>query len=198
VHNLNDSDYDRPLDEVRDLFWSTPRMPLLPGGDSDLQQAIFEALTAGTLRLLGADGLDRTVTRPGDIGVGQSGLRLARPKMTEPATSEVVGPKAGAAGSEGDSGRVRADGATDTAIRTGGTGASAHEQEVAFSLMSSLTDDTKREAVRLLLRSLTNAVDEGKVSYAQIMIKVVIDSSTADTIREGACEAGANPTVRDI
>ena len=74
LHNLNDGDYQRPLDEVRDLFWSAPRMPLLPGGDSDLQRAIFQALQAGTIRLVGADGLDRVVTRPGEIGVGQSSL----------------------------------------------------------------------------------------------------------------------------
>ena len=47
LHNLTDGDYARPLDEVRDLFWSAPRMPLLPRGDADLQRAIFEAITAG-------------------------------------------------------------------------------------------------------------------------------------------------------
>ncbi|MCZ7536061.1 MAG: hypothetical protein M5T61_09135 [Acidimicrobiia bacterium] len=31
LHNLADADYSRPLDEVRDLFWNAPRMPLLPG-----------------------------------------------------------------------------------------------------------------------------------------------------------------------
>jgi hypothetical protein len=72
-HNLNDGDYVRPLDEVRDLFWSAPRMPLLPGGDSDLQRAIFQALQAVTLRLVGADGLDRVVTRPAEIGSPDSG-----------------------------------------------------------------------------------------------------------------------------
>ena len=94
LHNLNDGDYERPLDEVRDLFWSAPRMPLLPGGDSDLQRAIFQALQAGTLRLVGADGLDRVVTRPGEIGVGQSSLRLAKPKTGD----------AAAGGTGGDSG----------------------------------------------------------------------------------------------
>ena len=91
VHNLNHGDYERPLDEVRDLFWSAPRMPLLPGGDSDLQRAIFQALQAGTLRLVGADGLDRVVTRPGEIGVGQSSLRLARPKTGDAAASGTGG-----------------------------------------------------------------------------------------------------------
>ncbi len=139
LHNLQDGDYGRPLDEVRDLFWSTPRMPLLAGGDTDLQQAIFQALEAGSLRLVGAGDLDRAVARPGDIGVGQSGLRLAKPKTAE--------------------------------STTGGTD---------------------------FLRSLTNAVDEGKVSYTQIMLKVVIDSSAVEGITDEARQAGANPTVRDI
>ena len=54
------------------------------------------------------------------------------------------------------------------------------EQELAFSLMTSLTDETKREAVWQLLRSLTNTVDEGKVSHVQLMVKIVADSSVAD------------------
>ena len=91
LHNLNAGDYGRPLDEVRDLFWSTPRMPLLPGGDADLQQAIFQAINDGSLRLVGADDLDRAVTRPGDIGVGQSGLRLAKPRTDEPTRDDMAG-----------------------------------------------------------------------------------------------------------
>ena len=31
--DLRDDDYGRPLDELRDLFWSSPRLPLLPGGN---------------------------------------------------------------------------------------------------------------------------------------------------------------------
>ena len=70
LHNLVDADYSRPLDEVRDLFWSAPRMPLLAGGDADLQRAIFEAVIDGSLRLVGDDGTERVVTKPSEIGVG--------------------------------------------------------------------------------------------------------------------------------
>lgn len=86
LHNLGERDYGRPLDELRDLFWSSPRLPLLPGGEADLQHAIFDAVRGGLIRLVGADDLDRTVTRPSDIAVGSSGLRLAPPKPT-PTTS---------------------------------------------------------------------------------------------------------------
>ncbi|MGC5019922.1 hypothetical protein [Micromonospora sp. DT47] len=64
--------------------------------------------------------------------------------------------------------------------------------------MSSLTDDARREAVRLLLRDLANVVDEGKVSYVQLMLKVIVDSSAAGAIADEAREAGATPTVRDV
>ena len=94
LHNLTDGDYERPLDEVRDLFWSAPRMPLLPGGDSDLQRSIFQALQAGIIRLVGADGLDRAVTRPGEIGVGNPACDLPDPKTGD----------AAAGGTGGDSG----------------------------------------------------------------------------------------------
>lgn len=80
-------------------------MPLLPGGDSDLQRAIFEALQAGKLRLVGADGLDRVVTRPGEIGVGQSSLRLAKPQTGE----------SPAGGTTGDSGQMLACSAAQAA-----------------------------------------------------------------------------------
>ncbi|MDT5027469.1 MAG: hypothetical protein QOE61_3895 [Micromonosporaceae bacterium] len=203
-HNLNDGDYGRPLDEVRDLFWSAPRMPLLPGGDADLQQAIFQALNAGSLRLVGTDDLDRTVTRPADIGVGQSGLRLAKPKLADSPADESGGPfsggtATGSTGGTGGSGAGTSGGGTSgTATGISDVGQQASEQELSFSLISSLTDDDKREAVRLLLRSLTNAVDEGNASYAQMMLKVVVDSSIAGAIAEDARRAGANPTIKDV
>ena len=179
-------------------------MPLLPGGDADLQQAIFQALSAGTLRLVGADDLDRAVTRPGDIGVGQSGLRLAKPKPAEspPGATGAAGAGGAATGTSGGTagtgtGATRG-GMAGTATGTDSSGPHVSEQELTFSLMSSLTDEAKREAVRLLLRDLTNAVDEGKLSYAQLMLKVIVDSGTADVISEEARQAGANPTVRDV
>jgi Protein of unknown function (DUF499) len=200
LHNLNDTDYGRPLDEVRDLFWSAPRMPLLPGGDSDLQRAIFEALQAVKLRLVGADGLDRAVGRPGDIGVGQSSLRLAKPQAAASA-GDHAGQGAGGADLFGGSG-----GSGGGASKTGpGPGtqqddaeAEMGEQEVAFTLMTSLTDDTKRESVRRLLRSLANAIDDGAASYAQLSVKVVVDSTVADGIAGDVRATGANPTTKKV
>lgn len=208
LHNLDDGDYGRPLDEVRDLFWSTPRMPLLPGGDSDLQRAIFQALQAGDLRLVGPDGLDRGVNRPGEIGVGQSSLRLARPGSGEPSTSGGDGEGTGKGGLFGDGGGSGGFGAgsgsgsaSGTAEGGGGSGSAhttAREQELAFTLMCSLTDETRRDNVRLLLRNLANAIDEGRASYAQLMVKIIVDDSLADGLSDDVRAAGTTPTIKDV
>ena len=200
LHNLTDPDYGRPLDEVRDLFWSTPRMPLLPGGDSDLQRAIFEALQARTLRLVGADGLDRAVGRPGDIGVGQSSLRLAKPEDGPSKNANAGQATSGSdlfGGSEGSGGGTGKTGSGSGTLPSDATVA-AGEQELAFTLMTSLTDDTKRESVRLLLRNLANAIDEGVASYAQLSVKVIVDSSIADSIADDVRATGANPTTKRV
>ncbi|MDP9352234.1 MAG: hypothetical protein M3P51_11910, partial [Chloroflexota bacterium] len=182
------------------------RMPLLPGGNTDLQQAIFQALGAGTIRLVGADGLDRVVAKAGDIGVGQSGLRLAPPQADEPepegpddtsgggATGVGEGPVNYGSGSGNGTGGVATGIGSGTDVPPEPEG----EQEIAFSLMTSLTDEDRQEAVRVLLRSLANAVDEGKASYAQLMIKVVADSSVADEIAKDARNAGTNPTLKKV
>jgi hypothetical protein len=69
------------------------------------------------------------------------------------------------------------------------------QQEWAFSLMSTITDD-KREAIRLLLGSLSYALDEVKVSYAQLKVRINADSSISEGIAEEARAAGTSVTVK--
>jgi hypothetical protein len=76
--------------------------------------------------------------------------------------------------------------------------AASGEQEVAFTLMTSLSDDMKRDSVRLLLRDLANAIDEGKASYAQFMVKVIVDASVADDIAEDIRATGTTPTTKKV
>jgi Protein of unknown function (DUF499) len=185
LHNLLETDYGRPLDEVRDLFWSVPRMPLLPNGEADLQNAIFEAVSANKLRLVGADGLERAVTRPGDVGVGLSSLRLAAPQslpetIDSPQTSQV-----GASGHEEQphSGPHPAK--------------PPQEVEVAFTLMTGLTDDAKHWAVYQLLDELSRCVDKDG-SYFQATIRVILGTEGAERIANLAREAGSDPTTRNV
>lgn len=204
LHNLDEKDYGRPLDELRDLFWSSPRLPLLPAGEADLQRAIFEAVRGAQLRLVGTDGLDRTVTRPSDIAVGSSGLRLAPPKSVggldgEDATGD------SASGAAGLTSRGRTDSTSaDTGVSPGGQpegGPDAKkpsllEREIAFSLMTSMTDSGTRDAVRRLLLDLSNAADEGHISWAQIQVKVVVAEQAVATIEQDVRDSGSSPSSR--
>ena len=195
LHNLDTKDYGRPLDELRDLFWSAPRLPLLPSGETDLQRAIYEAVDGALLRLTGADGLDRAVTRPGDIAVGSSGLRLASAMPARPQTTEPLEPPyvPGL--------KTTSDATTTSAVTTVSeptTAPELREREIAFSLMTSLSDADTQDAIRRLLLNLSNAVDDGRISWAQIQVKVVVAESDADTIEQGVRDTGATPSSRQI
>lgn len=212
VHNLRDDDYGRPLDEVRDLFWSAPRMPLLPGGESDLQRAIYDAVRAGTLRLVGADGDERTVTSPGEIGVGQSSLRLARPVPAEATVKSHEGAATGGitigdgtgdpAASEDDPGPGIAGqtaAATNTTSPSSGGATATAESEVSFSLMGlSLNDDTNRDALYSLFQALANRVDEGTASFAQVQLRIRVNSEVSGGIADLVRALGAVPAVREV
>lgn len=184
VHNLSEQDIGRPLDELRDLFWSTPRFPLLPSGNSDLQQAIFQAVAAGQLRLVGADGVERHVSRPNEIGVGQAGLRLARPRV-----ADIEGDENSSDQTTEDLGSNRTDDGT-------GDGTKDHELELSFSLRANLTNEERRDAVRDLLMTLADRIDEGETSYGEIMVKMVLSTSASGELMEKVTAAGGAPSVR--
>ena len=207
LHNLDVKDYGRPLDELRDLFWSSPRLPLLPAGESDLQRAIFEAVAGGQLRLVGADDLDRTVTRPGDIAIGSSGLRLAPPKSTGGLDSDAaaVGVRDGDDSIEtwGTAPIDSASGSTNP-TRDAPGGATTQrspelkEREIAFSLMTSMSEPTTRDAVRRLLLDLSNAADDGSISWAQLQVKVVVAEEAAAQVEQDVRDTGTNPSTRTV
>ena len=191
LHNLDAKDYGRPLDELRDLFWSTPRLPLLPAGDADLQRAVYEAVTSGQLRLVGADGQDRAVTRAGDIAVGSSGLRLLPPQSVDPDPAPGPGPKPGPTpGPVPGPGPTPSPGPGPAPVST--------EREIAFSLMTSMGDGDTRDAVRRLLLELSNAADEGQVSWAQLQVKVIVSEDVAQIIEQAARSSGSNPSSRSV
>lgn len=194
LHNLRETDYDKPLDEVRDLFWSTPRMPLLPGGEADLQRAIFEGVSAGELALVGGDGTERSVNSASEIGLGQSGVRLAKPTPAEPETvakSETSDTNQGKTAPK----PTPTDGADDDEVTTDPT--PAKEKQVAFSLRTSLLQDEPRDSLYALLQALADLVDEGKSSYAEVMLKIRVNAESADALGDLARRSGINPDIRD-
>lgn len=201
LHNLQTNDYGRPLAELRDLFWSSPRLPLLPAGESDLQRAIFEAVSGGQLRLVGDDDLDRAVTRPGDIAVGSSGLRLAPPKAADGNT--ILGGETPATGTTGAAGTAPAGPASGTTSTTGSAPPvtlppELKEREIAFSLMTSMSEPVTRDAVRRLLLNLSNATDDGNVSWVQIQVKVVVAEEAAAQVEQDVRDTGTHPSSRNV
>lgn len=197
LHNLDQNDYGRPLDELRDLFWSSPRLPLLPAGELDLQRAIFEAVKGRQLRLVGTDDLDRVVTRPGDIAVGSSGLRLAPPKPVEDMDDDGTADST----TEGSSDSTSSKSGAPAGGQLGGRQVapakpSLLEREIAFTLMTSMSEPGTRDAVRRLLLDLSNAADEGHISWAQIQVKVVVAEEVGAAIEQDVRDSGSNPSSR--
>ena len=83
IHNLREQDWGLPLSELRDMFWNTPRVPLLPAGERDLRSALFGAITAGDIEIVDSAGEARTVTTAADINLGSNELRIQRPSKGE-------------------------------------------------------------------------------------------------------------------
>ena len=159
------------------MFWNAPRLPLLPGGDADLQRAIYEAVTDGSLRLVGAYGTERHVTSASEIGVGQSSLRLAMSLAQE----TPVGPD------------IPAEVPEVPAVVAG-----VIEKQVASALRTSLSNEVARDALYTLLRELADRVDEGAVSYAEVMLKLRIDDKVAGGIAKLIRATGTEPDIRDV
>jgi hypothetical protein len=90
------------------------------------------------------------------------------------------------------------DGGNGSSVRDGKPEPEAtKEKQVAFSLRTSLSQDQPRDTLYALLQALADVVDEGKSSYAEVMLKVRVSADNADAIADLARKTGANPDVRD-
>jgi hypothetical protein len=187
--NLRDDDYGRPLDELRDLFWSSPRLPLLPGGEQDLKEAIFEAVSKGELRVVDDGGEDRAVTRAGEIAVGSPSLRLARPQPTDTSDEPADGTQTPLPDDTENKPRRQPDQPE---------GPAAPEVQLALTLTTSLTDQDRRNHVWDVLRRITAHVDDGDASHLQVVLKLVLHANAADHIAEAARQADINPTITPL
>ena len=187
LHNLTESDYNKPLDEVRDLFWNTPRMPLLPAGDADLKRAIFEAVSSGRIALVGSDGIERHVATPDEIGVGQASLHLEKPRP-------MAAPGEPANGSNGPDGRFRPGDPAPPPVPPGVPPSA--ESDLTFTLMASLASDDQRFNVFQLLNAVAKAIDVGNVSYSKVSVNLVIENGDAKKIEQLAKAANTSVTIK--
>jgi len=184
LHNLRAGDYGRPLSEVRDSFWQAPRLPLLPGGEADLRQAIFDAVQESELRIVDGSDDEVAVTGPNEINLSSSGLRLASPSSGEGAdgVDETGGDESG--GREGEG--------TDD-----GGELVAAEKVVSFTLMKPLADPDTSEGVAQVFVKLYEIVDGGAASHVQGSIQIVVSADEAPSLIARAEELGINVTSRD-
>ncbi len=162
-------------------------MPLLPGGDADLQRAIFEAVVDRSLRLVGDDGTERVVTKASEIGVGSASLRLARPtdKTFEPEPEPGPGPEAGPGPGPGHG------------PEPGGYGTSPDVQW-KVSVNTNLEDVGRRTTVFKLLDDLAAAVDGEEASHIQMSLSVVVPEKKAERLTSRAEAAGGTTSTTPL
>jgi uncharacterized protein DUF499 len=203
LHNLRDADYQRPLGEVRDAFWNTPRLSLLPTDGADLRQAIFQAVRENRLRIVRAGGETVVVNDLTGINFNAPTYRLAKPEPAEP-VKESSPPDAPGKGQPGR-GDGQADGQQPPEGKQpphppGGDGdiRSPAEQVFAFSIMKNLVSEpTATDSLAQLFRRLFDLLDRGSVSYLQGTLQVQLPAAQAQEIAELAKSMGIAITIRD-
>jgi hypothetical protein len=203
MHNLRDSDYGRPLSEIRDAFWNAPRLPLLIGGERDLQNAIYQAVKSGELCIVDSAGNPVAVTDPSQVNLSSGGLRLGRPRSTT-VPDDGRGAKSATGGASAGSSRTKAgrDAGTQTPSGSGpGSGEdtpTVSEKYVTFPLLGNLLDKPdKVEALAQVFRTLYSILDDNHASYAQGSVQLVVTAEAADRLAEQIRSLGLNVTVRD-
>jgi hypothetical protein len=198
LHNLRDSDYQRPLAEVRDAFWNTPRLSLLPADGSDLRRAIFQAVHEDKLRIVRAGGETVVVNDLTGINYNAPTYRLAKPKPAKP-EKELSSPGAPGKGQQGR-GDGHGDGQRSAAHPPGGDDdlSSPAEQVFAFSVMKNLASEPNAtDNLAQLFRRLFDLLDRGSISYLQGTLQVQLPSAQAQEIAELARSMGIAITIRD-
>ena len=162
--NMNAGDYGRPLDELRDSFWNSPRMPLLAEGEVALREAIYNAVTDGKLRLVSASGEELACHSKNDISLSISSQRLAHPEEQSPFANEtpVAPPVMTAAGSS----------APQPVAFTKGT-----EVTLNFMLNLLLNDQNRDDAFKLFT-SMASAMDE-RANSVQATVRITVPEEDA-------------------
>ncbi|MYA16109.1 MAG: DUF499 domain-containing protein [Gammaproteobacteria bacterium] len=223
LHNLREQDWGLPLSELRDMFWNTPRVPLLPEGERDLRRALFEAIAARDIEIVDSAGETRTVTTAADINLGSSELRIQRPPKGQVEVPNVTGQSvadaraalqqagltvatatAGATGvvteQDASPGAHVDPGATITLTlqpKAADPKPSPTEHQVALTITKSLSDAEVRNAIWRLFSTIADAIDTD-ASHIQMTIQLTTPTATKDKITEAAGQAGQISTVRDL
>ncbi len=180
THNLQDRDYGKPLSELRDDFWRVPRLPLLPNGEKDLRNAIWEAINAGELIIVDSEGAPREAHSDSDINLSSDIQRLDRKTAEDP--SEPVDPKGGGPSDHGGN---------ETSQPTAG------EKKVTVTVIRTINLENK-DPIRVVLDALRNSVDEGVVSWMHLRVQATMATTAANDIDTKAQASNMQTTVTDV
>ncbi|MDA0160654.1 DUF499 domain-containing protein [Solirubrobacter ginsenosidimutans] len=200
VHNLRENDYGRTLSDLRASFYSAPRLPLLYGGDRDLQQAIYDAVIAGIVLIVDAGGNSVDVTAPNQVNLASAGLRLAKPKPlpeadTPPAAGEDTPSEETGGGTQPPNGA----GAGESGSTAGHTTPAVTEQRLSFSFTQNLLgDDLSSDHLASVFRVLYQALDERQVSYGQATLQLVLSAEVATKVTQELEALGVSATVNPL
>ena len=222
LHNLREQDWGLPLSELRDMFWNTPRVPLLPGGESDLRRALYGAITAGDIEIVDSTGEARTVAAAADINLGSSELRIQRPSNGQVEVPDLIGQTAAAAraafqqagltatalpraagvvAEQDPAPGTRVDPGTTITLTLRPTAAdpepSPTEHQVALTITKSLSDSEVRIAIWRLFNTIADAIDTD-ASHIHMTIQLTTLTATKDNIVHAAENADFAPTIRDL
>ena len=166
--NLSSDDYNRPLDEFRNAFWMSPKMPLLHS-ERELRQAIYDAIKEDQLRLLDLKGDEIPCYRAQDINLNLSNQRLAPPASEElfpddePETPPTTAATSGASSPE-----------------TAPIKNAAQEITLRFNIHVPL-EAGNREAAWRLFSALASAIDE-RASMVQTAVVINVPSDDVATM----------------
>lgn len=71
-------------------------------------------------------------------------------------------------------------------------------REIAFSLVTGVADADTQDAARRLLLDPSNTADDGKISWAQTQIKLVVAEDAANGIEKGGRDTCTTPNSRKV
>ncbi|MFD4956203.1 DUF499 domain-containing protein [Streptomyces sp. NPDC058451] len=210
LHNLRDHDYGKTLSDTRAAFYSAPRLPLLYGGDRDLQQAIYDAVSQGLISIVDGAGTEVAVTAPGQVNLSSTGLRLARPQPktcssceqpTHEGRCSPSGSDAVQVGTPHEAGvpKPRKEETRGIGSGSNSTAMPAKDQQIAFSFTNNLLANSDRaDEFAALFRAFYMALDERQISYLQGTIQLVIQAEAAEQIQQHLEGLGITATLKSI
>jgi hypothetical protein len=205
---LDSFDRHLTLKDVLSSFYKDPRFPLIPTLD-EIRQVVYNLLQptdqagpgTGGWELVGSDGVPLHVEGPKQLAINSIQQQLRRAKTKEPVAG-AGGSGSGNAidgGSETDATSVGDNaGTATTTVSGGGKGKQPNTYSwyrVAVTNRS-ITDETKREAIRAHLVWLASKLDDETLDHQLITLKYELmareDPNLADDVKGRANAIQAN------